>query len=48
MIVDMTLVMFGVALGIRPAEFKTVFKKPKSAILGLVCQLILLDRKSVV
>ena len=38
----LALVMFGVALGIRPAEFKTVFKKPKSAILGLVCQLILL------
>ncbi len=38
----LALVMFGVALGIKPAEFKTVFKKPKSAILGLTCQLFLL------
>ncbi len=38
----LALVMFGVALGIKPAEFKNVFKKPKSAILGLTCQLILL------
>ncbi len=38
----LALVMFGVALGIRPAEFKTVFTRPKSAILGLICQCILL------
>jgi len=38
----LALVMFGVALGIRPAEFKTVFIRPKSAILGLICQWFLL------
>ena len=36
------LVMFGVALGINPSEFKTVFVRPKSAIIGLVSQWILL------
>lgn len=38
----LALVMFGVALGIKPAEFKNVFVRPKSAILGLICQWILL------
>lgn len=38
----LALVMFGVALGIKPREFKNVFIKPKSAILGLICQLVLL------
>lgn len=38
----LALVMFGVALGIKPAEFKNVFVRPKSAILGLICQLFLL------
>lgn len=38
----LALVMFGVALGIKPAEFKNVFIRPKSAILGLICQLFLL------
>lgn len=38
----LALVMYGVALGIKPSMFKRVFMKPKSAILGLVCQLILL------
>jgi BASS family bile acid:Na+ symporter len=38
----LALVMFGVALGIKPREFKNVFIHPKSAILGLICQLVLL------
>ncbi|HPV87648.1 MAG TPA: bile acid:sodium symporter family protein [Bacteroidales bacterium] len=38
----LALVMFGVALGIKPAEFKNVLVRPKSAILGLICQLFLL------
>lgn len=38
----LALVMFGVALGINPSEFKTVFVRPKSAIIGLVSQWILL------
>ncbi len=38
----LALVMFGVALGINPSEFKTVFARPKSAIIGLFCQWFLL------
>lgn len=38
----LALVMFGVALGINPSEFKTVFVRPKSAIIGLISQWILL------
>lgn len=38
----LAFVMFGVALGIRPAMFMDVLKKPKSVILGICCQLILL------
>lgn len=38
----LAFVMFGVALGIKPAIFKEVIKKPKSAILGLISQWILL------
>lgn len=38
----LAFVMFGVALGIKPKEFVTVFKQPKSAIVGLVCQWLLL------
>lgn len=40
--VVLAFVMYGVALGIKPATFKDVFAKPKSVILGLCCQLILL------
>ncbi|MDP3446311.1 MAG: bile acid:sodium symporter family protein, partial [Ignavibacteria bacterium] len=35
-------IMFGVALGIRPSQFKLLFTKPKSTVLGLISQLILL------
>lgn len=38
----LALVMFGVALGIRPGTFADIVRKPKSVIAGAVCQLILL------
>lgn len=38
----LAFVMYGVALGIRPRIFADVFKKPKSVILGMLCQLVLL------
>ncbi|MCR5352585.1 MAG: bile acid:sodium symporter family protein [Bacteroidales bacterium] len=38
----LAFVMYGVALGIRPGLFKEVFRKPKSLILGMICQLVLL------
>ena len=38
----LAFVMYGVALGIRPGIFIEVFKKPKSVILGALCQLVLL------
>ena len=38
----LALVMYGVALGIKPAIFVEVFKKPKSVLLGILCQLVLL------
>lgn len=40
--VVLAFVMFGVALGIKPKTFIDVFKKPKSVIIGVVCQQILL------
>lgn len=38
----LAFVMFGVALGIKPKMFVDVFKQPKSVILGVCCQLLLL------
>ena len=38
----LAFVMFGVALGIRPGIFLKVIRKPKSVLLGMLCQLILL------
>ena len=38
----LAVVMYGVALGIKPHIFVEVFKKPKSVLLGMLCQLILL------
>ena len=38
----LAFVMYGVALGIKPHIFVDVFKKPKSVIVGVCCQLILL------
>jgi BASS family bile acid:Na+ symporter len=38
----LAFVMYGVALGIKPHIFVEVFKKPKSVLLGILCQLLLL------
>ncbi|MGM9786855.1 MAG: bile acid:sodium symporter family protein [Candidatus Cryptobacteroides sp.] len=38
----LAFVMFGVALGIKPETFLDVVRKPKSFILGVICQMILL------
>ncbi len=38
----LAFVMFGVALGIKPKTFLDIVKEPKSIILGIFCQLILL------
>ena len=40
--VVLALVMFGVALGIKPKTFVDIVKSPKSIITGIVCQLVLL------
>lgn len=40
--VALSLVMFGVALGIKPSNFVNIIKNPKSIITGIVCQIILL------
>lgn len=38
----LSFIMFGVALGIKPAEFKDVVKRPKSVVLGLISQILAL------
>ena len=38
----LAFVMFGVALGIKPKTFVDIAKKPKSVLLGVLCQMILL------
>ena len=38
----LAFVMYGVALGIKPQIFVDVFRKPKSVLLGMFCQLVLL------
>ena len=38
----LALVMFGVALGIKPKTFVDIVKSPKSIITGIACQLVLL------
>lgn len=38
----LAFVMFGVALGMKPGAFLDILKNPKSVILGMVCQIILL------
>ena len=40
--VVLALVMFGVALGIRPSTFVDIIKNPKSIITGIICQILLL------
>lgn len=44
----LALVMFGVALGIKPRTFVDIVKNPKSIITGIVCQLILLPALTLV
>ena len=46
--VVLALVMFGVALGIRPATFIDIIKNPKSILTGLACQLVLLPALTLV
>lgn len=38
----LSLIMFGVALGIHPNDFKEIFRNPKSLIVGLFAQMFLL------
>ena len=38
----LAIVMFGVALGIKPKTFIDILKSPRSVIIGMICQLILL------
>lgn len=38
----LAFVMFGVALGIKPRTFIDIIKQPKSVLLGIICQLLLL------
>ena len=38
----LAIVMFGVALGIKPKTFIDILKNPRSVIIGMVCQLLLL------
>ena len=38
----LAFVMFGVALGIKPKNFLDILKNPKSIILGILCQIVLL------
>lgn len=44
----LALVMFGVALGIKPATFVDILKNPKSILTGIVCQIILLPALTLV
>lgn len=44
----LALVMFGVALGIKPATFVDILKNPKSIITGIVCQIVLLPALTLV
>ena len=46
--VVLALVMFGVALGIKPRTFVDIVKSPKSIITGIVCQLLLLPALTLV
>ena len=38
----LAIVMFGVALGIKPRTFVDIIKNPRSVIIGIVCQLLIL------
>ena len=38
----LAIVMFGVALGIKPRTFVDILKRPRSVIIGIICQLLIL------
>ena len=38
----LAFVMFGVALGIKPSSFLDIVRKPKSMIVGIICQIVML------
>lgn len=38
----LAIVMFGVALGIKPKTFIDILKNPRSVIIGMVCQIVIL------
>lgn len=38
----LAFVMFGVALGIKPSSFLDIVRRPKSMVVGIICQIILL------
>ena len=38
----LAFVMFGVALGIKPSSFLDIVRKPKSMLVGIICQIVLL------
>ncbi len=40
--IALAVVMFGVALGITPNDFKQLFKQPKLVVVGVLCQFVLL------
>jgi len=40
--ISLFFIMFGVALGIKPVDFKRIINQPKPALLGILCQFILL------
>ncbi len=44
----LAFVMFGVALGIKPATFIDIIKNPKSILTGIACQLVLLPALTLV
>lgn len=46
--VVLALVMFGVALGIKPATFIDIIRNPKSILTGITCQLVLLPALTLV
>ena len=46
--VVLALVMFGVALGIKPATFIDIIRNPKSILTGIACQLVLLPALTLV
>ncbi len=44
--VVLAIVIFGIALGLRPSDFGRALKKPKAFVVGLVCQFLLLPAAS--